>query len=186
MTDKPKTPGFPIPLQNPTYTPPTPHFWVQGDISSIISSTTASVSSSSVILFEQTKAEFREPASNHPIYNLIGRTAAKMGLFEHELDKIIWRLAGIPDDIGTCITSATMGHGNRFHIIILMKTLGLEERLIEKMAGLGKVANDAAEARSIIRDTPNSVERNDRHEALPILRRAEHLVSVWRSRHGVR
>jgi hypothetical protein len=93
--------------------------------------------------------DYKEPAADHPIYNLIGRNAAKMSRFEHEQDKIIWRLAGVSDEIGSCLTSAVIGYGNRFHIIVgLMKTLGVKDGLIERMEKLGFVVSDAAEERN--------------------------------------
>jgi hypothetical protein len=92
---------------------------------------------------------YKEPAADHPIYNLIGRNAAKMGRFEHEQDRIIWKLAGVSDEIGACLTSATLGYGNRFHVIVgLMKTLGIKNGIVERMAKLGRVVSDAAEERN--------------------------------------
>jgi len=44
--------------------------------------------------------DYKEPASDHPIYNWIGRIAAKLASFEHKLDKLIWDVAGVSDDVG--------------------------------------------------------------------------------------
>lgn len=87
--------------------------------------------------FSATLTVFDQPPDNHPIYNLVGRVAAEWARLEHELDLIIWALAGIVPERGSCFTAQIIGHSNRcFTIIALATHNGISQEIIDRVEKL--------------------------------------------------
>ena len=91
-------------------------------LSSVVSSTHA-IQTRQLADGTQQEIIYKSPSDNHPIYSLVGRVAAEWALYEHNLDKIIWSLAGLNSVQGACITAQMMGAMPRLNAIKAQLTL---------------------------------------------------------------
>jgi hypothetical protein len=63
-----------------------------------------------------------------PNYAAVGRVASKWAMLEHQIQSLIWGLAGLDEMTGTCITSQ-IGHSGRLMdaLLALLKQKRFEE-----------------------------------------------------------
>jgi hypothetical protein len=76
-----------------------------------------------------------------PHYAAVGRVASKWAMLEHQIQSLIWGLAGLDEMTGTCITSQ-IGHSGRLMdaLLALLKQKRFEEGpaaspLVKRMLG---------------------------------------------------
>jgi hypothetical protein len=102
---------------------------------------------------------FCQAPADHPIYALVGRVASKWAQLEHDLDTIIWKLAGIADKLGVCITAQMMGVWPRFNAIqslLIQRSneMPILTELIKEVNTLSNDSRDASERRNRIIHDP--------------------------------
>lgn len=137
--DEPKTPDFPPPLQNPLPNPMPVYLWAHTHISS----------SGAFFVPIPISPDYQEPPQDHPIYNWVGRIAAKLANLEHDLDKLIWKVSGVSEDVGACITGPLLGYSSKFLVLIaLLKQLNFKEGIIKRAMQLNQDADTQAEERN--------------------------------------
>jgi hypothetical protein len=72
---------------------------------------------------------------DHPTYALIGRVAAEWARLEHKLDVMIWEMAKLPFEVGSCITGQMVGHAPRFNAISALGAIrGLSGGLLMRLS----------------------------------------------------
>jgi hypothetical protein len=85
----------------------------------------------------------------HPFYRLVGQVTSEWAHLEHALDLIIWRMAGVEEAKGACLTGQIMGASPRFLAIIALATLKqVNEKVIEEVRDLMRRTFDVQEARN--------------------------------------
>jgi hypothetical protein len=92
--------------------------------------------------------------AEHPLYATIGLVTAEWSQMEHILDLIIWELADVRHEIGSCITGQMMGHAPRFKAIQALALLtGLDKVLLDRIESLSNQTSGlAAERNRIVHD----------------------------------
>jgi hypothetical protein len=72
------------------------------------------------------------PAATHeatlPHYAAVGRVAARWAVLEHEIQEVIWDLAGLDDLTGTCITSQIGGSGRLMDALLALSSRRVRQR----------------------------------------------------------
>jgi hypothetical protein len=110
---------------------------------------TSAMGFSSFVFVPPPTPNFQDPPDDHPIYNWIGRIAAKWARFEHDLDKLIWSLTAMPEGIGACVTGPLLGYTNKFLVLVaLLKHLNVVENLIRRTMNLFQDAETRVEERN--------------------------------------
>lgn len=110
MTDEPKTPDHPIPLQNPVF--------LEAAGNAAGTSTAVGV------------GEWITPLpEDNEFYKNVGRVASEWSHLEHILDLTIWKLSGMPENVSACITSQIMGVTGRCNAVMNLSRLrGIAEK----------------------------------------------------------
>jgi hypothetical protein len=96
-------------------------------ITSVVSSTGTASVVLGFNLFDTATKPPEKPAEDHKIYSLIGRVANDWAHVEHTLDLLIWDLALVDPDRGSCITAQMLGVYNRCKTIIALLKLIAEK-----------------------------------------------------------
>lgn len=66
---------------------------------------------------------------NHPFYELVGRVASEWGHLEHIVDLTIWKLLGVDQRLGACLTAQFQGLPQRCNAV---DSLGIASGLTEE------------------------------------------------------
>jgi hypothetical protein len=91
----------------------------------------------------------------HPIHQLIGQVASEWALFEHTLDRSIWSLLGVHNDLGACLTAQIIGATPRFNAIIaLAKRKKVKNKIVEQIIDLQNRSYEIQEQRNRIIHDP--------------------------------
>jgi hypothetical protein len=94
-------------------------------------------------------------APTHPVHQLIGQVASEWALFEHTLDRTIWSLLGVPNDLGACLTAQIIGATPRFNAIIALATRKkIKNDIVKQVLDLRNRSYDIQEQRNRIIHDP--------------------------------
>jgi hypothetical protein len=86
---------------------------------------------------------------NHPMLAIVGQIANQWAHIEHVLDTIIWRLAEVEAEKGSCITAQLTGAYPRFKAIISLATIRkMEKTLISDLTEMMNKMQGKAEKRN--------------------------------------
>src|SRR5215472_535103 len=89
----------------------------------------------------------RQPPPDHPIYSLVGQVASSWAHIDHLLDILIWQLADVDPQAGSCITAQIGGTFGRFKGVIALLKFHQQrtnkdlKSLIDKATELSNKAN---------------------------------------------
>src|ERR1700733_14045647 len=74
-----------------------------------------------------------------PHYAAVGRVASKWAMLEHQIQSLIWGLAGLDEMTGTCITSQ-IGHSGRLMdaLLALLKQKGAWKKELQPLRSLNE------------------------------------------------
>jgi hypothetical protein len=102
---------------------------------------------------------YRRMPDDHPIYQIVGQVASEWAHLEHTLDTLIWRLAGVAQADGACITAQLMGATPRYRTLIAQLTQRTKserrfERFIKLVSALMYKTYDIQEQRNRIIHDP--------------------------------
>jgi hypothetical protein len=87
--------------------------------------------------------------ADHPAYALIGRVTARWAQVEHALDEIIWELAGLDHETGSCITGQLSGYRGRIEVAYsLLIKRGMSKDTKRKLDKLIKSLQDPYDKRN--------------------------------------
>lgn len=82
-------------------------------------------------------------------YAALGKIASAWASFELAIDRQIWKLAGVTNSIGACVTGQLIGHAKRLDALTcLVRLHGGSDKLIASISSFGQSSYNVAEERN--------------------------------------
>lgn len=93
--------------------------------------------------------------STHPAFGLSGRVADGWAIFEHHVDRTIWRMAALNDGAGACITAQIFSLFSRLRALkALVELAGGSKELVDELNSIAGRSDPLGEERNRIVHDP--------------------------------